>query len=99
MGLLTVQVNVWLAKVVPSAATTTPVYGPSAVAPTATVPVICPVAGLITRPGGSPKAAYLSVPPVSFPVSDKLTGVPSVVVWSATAASVAVLVTVQGGFR
>ena len=53
-GLLTFQVKLWLALEVPSPALTVTLYGPSAAAPAATVPVMVPVLVLIFRPGGRP---------------------------------------------
>lgn len=53
---LTVQVNVWQVLTVPLVAETSTVYGPSAAAPAAIVPVIKPVDVFKDKPAGSPLA-------------------------------------------
>src|SRR5437899_1116097 len=68
----------------PSAAMTVTLYGPLPAAPAPTLPLIAPVAGLMDKPEGSPKAAYFKVEPLteSEAVIESATESLSVLVWS-----------------
>src|SRR5262249_6742962 len=84
IGLLMIQVKLWLALELLSANTTVTWYGPNRASSPATVPLIVPVVLLMDRPGGSPAAVKIGELPPEW-LSARETVSRSVFVWSGMA--------------